>query len=233
MTLISRLRGMLGSSATQSPLAATLSTYRPLELPHKGDPLALSTEQANENLSAWTTAIPERMQALEGLLREAGQATDVFEFPPDLADKEAAVATVTALHSWASSSWGAVAASMHVGDELPWRQQRRDGDKVAFSMTADVAMLIGEVIRFYRPSWRWAIDHDKRNTSDGMGSVNRVVLLAEWLPDPTTQVELDLDELIARFFLQSPKHGAFVEDRWTKLVTEAISGAHEGAHLLG
>jgi hypothetical protein len=98
-------------------------------------------------------------------------------------------------------------------------------------MIADISMLIGEVIRSGRPSWSWAIDRDPTNISDGMGSVNRVVLVSCWREDPANQVELDVEEVVATTFVESPHQGFYVEDRWTRLVNNAISGAYEGAHL--
>ena len=223
----SRVRNLIGGGKT-SPLTQALQSYPPLQLPHAEDPLALTETQTEENLEVWLQLIPERIDALRYLL---SQATNNIDWPENFPHGESSFAIIAAVHQWASQDWSDVAAVTQSISEKPWRNARRDGSCIAFSMTADIAIVIGEVIRAGRPSWSWGIDRDPANINDQMGTVNRIVLISHWIGDAEKQVEIDVEEIVAQTFVKSPQQSWFVEDNWSRLASECLSGAHEGARL--
>jgi len=134
-----------------SPLTTALQAYPAMQLPHTGDPLALTERQTQENLEAWLQAIPTRIEALRYLLTQVSNNT--IDWPKDFTQRESSSALVTSLHAWAAKEWSQAAATTPSSPEKPWRYALRDDSFIACSMIADVAMVIGEVIRAGRPSW--------------------------------------------------------------------------------
>jgi len=55
-------------ASEMNTLAKKLQSYPPLLLPHQGNPLSLSNEQAEANLAYVLDVIPERLKALKHLL---------------------------------------------------------------------------------------------------------------------------------------------------------------------
>ena len=219
----------LVGGAKLSPLAKALQTYPPLQPPHAGDPLVLTETQTEENLQAWLQAIPARLDALHNLLSQV--SNDNIEWPEDFPQGEQSSALITTLHAWASQAWPEVATTIPSSPEKPWRNAHRDDSFIAYSMTADIAIAIGEVIRAGRPSWSWNIDRNPVNITDAMGTINRVVLISHWRGDSEKQVEIDVEDTVAHTFLKSRQKNWYVEDNWSRLVSETLSGGHEGVGL--
>jgi|GEM_PF-4596508 len=227
-----RLRGLFGSSAAPSALQERLQRYPALRLPHPGAPGSISPEQAQANLAAWTASLPARREALRDLLADV--APDITM--PNAHEACDDHALVTDLHAWAGRDWPALSATLPDRARERWLANQRDGDTIAFSMTADVAMLIGESIRQRRDSLRWGVDQDPLNRDDGMETYQRIVLLGMWQPSAAqgsaNTVEIDVESMVVHRLLKPNASSERFENAWTRLLEEAGSGAHEGSALV-
>ena len=213
-----RRMGDLSSSTDGERLKRQLADYPSFEPPHRGDPASLGTEDAEENLAHFLRALPGRLDTLATLL-----ASWDIALPADAASAEPEP-LIASLHAWSGRSWSALGAS-----GTGWLRGERSGPDIAFSLAADVAALLGELVRRGRPDWRWAIDTDPEHRRAGVETFHRVVLQAPFVPDPSRDVEFDIERTVIDRLL----HPGYADQRlatpWWRAVESGLSGSQAGA----
>lgn len=99
-------------------------------------------------------------------------------------------------------------------------------------MAADVALVIGELVRKNRPSLDWGVDRDEQNRIDGMATCNRIVLAGRWIPDPAVAVALDVELLVLdRLLHPDSSNNRYLND-WLWFYDGAVRGGYEGEGLI-
>jgi hypothetical protein len=201
------------------PGAWLLSDYPAFPLPHPGCGKALTPAQAAENLTAFTSSLGARQQALRHWLPAHGG--------PDPAALTGA-AYATALKAWARSHWQRLPPFDRLPAHAPWPDCPRDGAFIVYSLLGDLAASLGEAIRQANHHWRWGLNLDETDLADGMATSRRVVLLAD-LAEPTPETReavLDLEAMVFHAH-RFPQSVDFIHlDTWTRTVSDAIAGAH-------
>lgn len=224
MKVFSRVFGK--PTATGSSLAERLAAYPAFELPHKGPFASLTEEQARENLAHTLEQRETRIRELRQLLKEDG-----VEIGNDLQALDIAP-LITALHAWAGEHWPALQASQQELTRDAWLSGNRDGPCIAFSMIADMALLLGRLIHARRQSLDWTVDLDPENRSDGMSSVGRVVLGGIWLPQPEVMAIVDIEGVIVNRLLRYGDSVERFENRWLQVTQDALAGKYEGVGVV-
>lgn len=200
-------------------LAARLKHYPPYEIPHAGPAKALSEHEANENLDFFLDQKPARLDALDALLHDE-----------EISLKESltigkVLPLVDELHQWADSTWpGAIAAERR--DREVWQCTHYRDEDILYTLAHDVAVALGELVRFHQPRFEWAIDRLPDNVADGMPSVNRVVLIS---PSPSgllVPTVLDWESMVASVVFDPGLDRVRVVNDWKITVTAAIDGLH-------
>ena len=211
-------------ASEMNTLAKKLQSYPPLLLPHQGNPLSLSNEQAEANLAYVLDVIPERLKALKHLLID-----EPIVWPDSFSELDVN-SFVDSLHHWAGMQWPTLQLNIK-GDENThglWLAGERSDENIAFSLVADVALTLGELIRYHRPSLNWGVDLDPLNRSDNMETVNRVMLLGYWRQDTSKQIEIDIEGTVVNRLLNPEDTSERFDNSWLRLVQGAINGGYEG-----
>ena len=217
--------------------------------PPPGAPGALPTAaEADAALRAFLDARPARLEALAALLE-----TDGIELPRTLEalhglDDGAMRDLVGRLHRWAGERWpGSVPVA------VPGRGRRRDraarraaaralrerwmaggraGEDAAFAVVADVALVVGELIRARRPTLDWGANLDPVDVADSMPDAGRIVLLGRWLPDASVSVSVDVEGVVAERLIDPEAVSQTVGNGWLELIEAAAWGGYEGAGVV-
>lgn len=199
-------------------LAARLRAYPPYSAPHAGHGMALSPDQAAENLAYFEQVLPQRLQQVSALLLEVAG----IDTRPALADPSAhAAALADELQRWALAQWPALPAE---GGLARWLDSRRSGEHIVFSMLLDLAILLGESVRRGNPDWHWGLDLDAKNLADDMPSARRIVLLADPVGTHTTPFVLDVEDIVVHRFLHADDPAQRLLNPLRRLVEEGLRG---------
>lgn len=221
------LRQRLSGADHSSELGRRLVDYPPFELPHPGPRLELTSPQLSTNLTHFLSVRDERIQLIRAL-----SAADGVSWP-DALDQADPRSFIEDLHEWAGRTWPAIAP----GDVQAYRAAvfdgARAGEHIGASMTADVALVIGELVRLARPSLDWGVDDDDQNRTDGMAHWHRIVLAGRWIPDPTVPVALDIELLTLDRLIQPNSTNNRFLNEWLWFYDGAVRGGYEGEGLVG
>ncbi len=219
-----KLRGAVSSTQNNadSGLVDKLDDYPPLQLPHSGPPAELSDQQVAENFDYMIAALPQRLEHLKQLV--TGYE---ISWPSSFTGTDTQ-AFVIALHRWAGENWSTVGARIKSDAPQRWRNGERSGNCIGFSVVSDVALTLGELIIAQRPSLAWGMDQDPQNRKEEMVSVNRLVLLGHWRPNPANQIEIDIEATVVNRMLRPTDSSERFENTWLQLVDASVRGAYEG-----
>ncbi len=147
-------------------LAALLAAYPPYAIPHPGPGRALSLAQADANLAYLVAHRGKRLAAVRALLSECGvDMTDACGTgdPGPFLDR---------VWAWIRAEWPAIHDPLLARRDR-WLGSRRAGEEIVYSLVADVAILLGEVVLSRRPDFGWALDLDPGNEGDEEGMVSQ------------------------------------------------------------
>ena len=177
--MFQRIRSWLGTAPesdkaddARAAFRAALHRYPAHAPPHPGHARDLTPEQAQANLEWFLAALPERLQVLDRLLTEFGVPTRPAADTP-----EGRQAWVGHLIDWTRRCWPAQPYRPEHLDKDVWLKVARVGDDAIFSVTLDLATLMGEVVRAACPAWRWGLDMASANMgSQPMWTARRVVM---------------------------------------------------------
>ena len=205
----------------RSRLAALLAAYPPYAIPHPGPGRTLSLAQADANLAYLVAHREERLAAVGALLSECG------------VDMAGACGTgdpgpfLDRLWEWIKAEWPAIHDPVLARQDR-WLSSRRVGKEVAYSLVADIAILLGEVVLSRRSDFGWALDLDPHNEGDDEGMVSQrrpcvirpaddVVPIILYDPEDQVQGAYAYCTSPSYFWLNHLRQGAM----------DMISGAHE------
>ncbi|MEL6982346.1 MAG: hypothetical protein AAFO29_07980 [Actinomycetota bacterium] len=132
-----------------SDLERRLVDYPPFELPHPGPRLELTSSQTAANLAHFLSVRDERIELIRAL-----SASDGVSWPDGL-DRAEHRSFIEDLHGWAGRTWPAIAPADVGAYRAAVLDGARTGEHIGASMAADVALVIGELVRRARPSLDW------------------------------------------------------------------------------
>jgi len=225
-TLLDRFGRRPSRPDTSSFFARVSAGYEPLVLPCRGNPATLSGEQVALNHEYLQRHEAERERGIKHLL-----AQDGVHWPEDLSGPDAAP-LVTATREWAKAHWPALRKPVSSLDiRHHWLCGERSGDFIGLSVVSDTALLLGQYIVANRGSLAWGMDTDPVNRADGMASVNRRVLLGDWVPDPAITVVIDVEAVVLTLFVDPGDSSERLFDTWGNLIRDCLSGRYEGVSL--
>jgi len=222
MALFKRLSSLLKPEPEPGALALRLRSYPPLGRPHPGYGQGLSEAQALANLAHVQAVCGQRLALVGTLLQqEAG-----VDLPAALAAPAAqAPALAAALQRWAGSAWPALQPRSAPPRPLQhWLHSTGRGDDIVYSLLADLALALGELIRRGNPAWHWGLDLDPRNLADDMPSARRVVLLADAGPALPHPVVLDVEDVVVARFQRPQDAGQRLLNPFAQLLEQGLRG---------
>lgn len=212
-----RLKTILGPREREATLAARLRQYPPFVLPHPGSGDELSDDQARGNLANWLQQREQRLATITRLLHDdAGLDTA----PALAAPRQHAAALCRALQQWATQAWPALPPHPRPAYSH-WLHSRRDGDGLVYSMLADLALLLGELVCRGNPVWRWGVDLDPQNVADGLLTARRIVLLADV---GGHRFVLDVEAVVVARYLDAEAPAQRLLDPLRQLVERGLRG---------
>ena len=220
MALFKRLSSLL--KPEPGPLALRLRSYPPFERPHPGYGQGLSEAQALANLAHVHAVCAQRLALIGPLLQqEAG-----VDLPAALAAPAAqAPAVAAALQRWAASAWPALQPPAAPPRPLQhWLHSTGRGDDIVYSLLADLALALGELVRRGNSAWRWGLDLDPQNLADDMPSARRVVLLADAGPALPHPVVLDVEDVVVARFQRPQDPGQRLLNPFAQLLEQGLRG---------
>ncbi|MGL4514601.1 MAG: hypothetical protein ACRCT8_16050 [Lacipirellulaceae bacterium] len=203
-----------------SRLDRRLRDYPPYRVPHPGYGTDLTDEQAEANLDYLLGARAGRVTALAGLLLEEG-----IDLLRGMANPDPGP-VLNEIEEWAQATWYRL-ARWKKGKRTDWGPTSREGDDIAYSMTMDLAIVLGELIMAARPEFHWALDRDPENAE--MYTYNRPVLFR---PDDVRlnrgRTLFDLDEKTFVTFIQSTRWTIRMHYNFKRFVCGVIAGEYDG-----
>jgi hypothetical protein len=222
MALFKRLSTLLKAEPEPGALALRLRRYPPFDRPHPGYGQGLSEAQALANLAHVHAVCAQRLALVGPLLQEEAGV----DLPTALAAPAAQAATVaTALQRWAGAAWPALQPPHAPARPLQhWLHSTGRGDDIVYSLLADIALALGELIRRGNPTWRWGVDLDPRNLADDMPSARRVVLLADAAPALPHPVVLDVEDVVVARFQRPQDPGQRLLNPFVQLLEQGLRG---------
>jgi len=201
---------------------AAVQRYPAHAPPYPGSGREITPEQAQANLDWFRATVPERLNALHGLLAEFQVPTQPEEWT--MAAIDTWLARVIA---WTQECWPEQPFAPDHRDEKVQLHAERVGDAAIFSITLDLATKLGEIVIVMEPRWRWGLDMNPANLRDGMYTSRRVILTTAPLgPDGIRACE-DLEPLVTGRYLEPDDHmyrGPLECDAWVKHMHAACSG---------
>ncbi len=206
--MFQRIRSWLGTAPesdkaddARAAFRAALHRYPAHAPPHPGHARDLTPEQAQANLNWFLASLPERLQVLDGLLTEFGVPTRPAADTP-----EGRQAWVGQLIDWTRRCWPAQPYRPEHLDKDVWLKVARIGDDAIFSVTLDLATLMGEVIKSACPAWRWGLDMASANMGgQPMLTARRVVMTTAPLGSKGIRVIRDWEAaIVAHYWHQDP-----------------------------
>lgn len=183
--------------------------------PGHGPDFPLAHAQAN--LEQLLEALPRRLEVVTPVLARAG-----CDPRPALAGEDPRP-LLAGLAAWVR---GPAAALTQPWRDRPegWRASRRDGPDLALSLFIDVGLVLGEVIRAFRPDYVWGVD-DQR--ADRAMAYYRQPTLRVKAPRPgLTPTWLDFD-VLGSVVHEAAGRGLGWDDPFTALVSGTVLGGHE------
>ena len=201
--MFQRIRSWLGTAPesdkaddARAAIRAALHRYPAHAPPHPGHARDLTPEQAQANLNWVLATLPERLQVLDGLLTEFGVPTRPAADTP-----EGRQAWVGQLIDWTRRCWPAQPYRPEHLDKDVWLKVARIGDDAIFSVTLDLATLMGEVIKSACPAWRWGLDMASANMGgQPMLTARRVVMTTAPLGSKGIRVIRDWEAAIVAHY---------------------------------
>ena len=142
--------------------------------PHRGLGRQISPRQAQQNLDWFLQTLPQRLAALRALTAETGLTLP--EAPPRAWNE--AENLVARLIDWTHACWPAAPYRPEHRQDEYWAASNRAGDDAIFSVTLDVATLLGETARAAASTvaWHWGLDMSRDSLRHALPSARRVVL---------------------------------------------------------
>ena len=228
--MFQRIRSWLGTAPesdkaddARAAFRAALHRYPAHAPPHPGHARDLTPEQAQANLEWFLAALPERLQVLDRLLTEFGVPTRPAADTP-----EGRQAWVGHLIDWTRRCWPAQPYRPEHLDKDVWLKVARIGDDAIFSVTLDLATLMGEVIKSACPAWRWGLDMASANMGgQPMLTARRVVMTTAPLGSKGIRVIRDWEAaIVAHYWHQDPleRGGPLTSHPLFSRVMDACSG---------
>ena len=181
--------------AARTAFRQALQRYPAHAAPNAGYARELTPEQAQGNLDWFLASLPERLQALEGLLAAFGVPAQ-----PVAITSEARQVWIGQLIDWTRRCWPAQPyRPEHLATD-DWLRLPRTGDDAIFSVTLDLATRMGEVVRAACPDWRWGLDMSAASLRGPMLTSRRVVLTTAPLGPQGVRLVRDWEaEVVARY----------------------------------
>lgn len=199
-------------------LSEQLRSYPPFTPLHLG--AKLSTAQADANLAQLVEAVPERLKIISALL--AQEKLD----PRDALAQNDPRPFLSALWNWGRPRWST--APQPWRGVRSWRESQRGGEDILLSLLSDTGVLLGEIIRGFRPEYHWAMveGREERNMS-----YYRQPVLKIDAPRPDCKPSYQVFDLIDVVIYtgtqpQGPADAAYGNETLS-LVSDCVLGAHE------
>ena len=195
-----------------------INSYPVYDAPHVGVGRTLSELQARENLDYLLTNKSVRIDALSTVLQTfnidlvAGFAN---ESPGEL---------ISQLYNWSEEHWATYGSKEHTRQD--WLKSSRRGGGLIYSVAMDTAIVLGDLLIQYRPSYSWGVDLDSENLT--MASFRRCVVMAPMLTHDHMAIA-DVEQAVAERIFDANKPHWRWENQWQRMLDGYLSGAHEGA----
>ncbi|MGK6325150.1 hypothetical protein ACMGDM_18955 [Sphingomonas sp. DT-51] len=191
-----RLRGRGADAGSDADIDAVLAhllvDYPPNSPAYAGAPETLTAQQQDANLARFLDERPARIKVIGDFLRRQGTDPQAMLDPGS-----GSVAAAHAVDAWLDRTLPKRPFSPVSGDEMPnapraaARDSDRSGADIYYSLVADLALLEGESMRAYDPSFDWSINRVPE-LSD-MPSYGRICLMKPGALDWEATV-LDMDD---------------------------------------
>lgn len=205
-----------------APLGDQLRGYPPFTPLHLGT--TLSKAQAEANLAQLVAAIPERLHIAASFLQQA------HVDPRSALAQEDPRPFLTALWSWGRLRWKTAPQPWRaVRSWRSWRESRRDGEDILLSLLCDIGVILGEIIRGFRPEYHWAMVEGREERK--MSYYRQPVLKIDApRPDCTPSYQVfDIFDVVASSCAETERPGAGYQNEMAALVGECVLGGHEWA----
>jgi hypothetical protein len=175
-------------------------------------------EQAQANLGFLLSHREERLAILGDVLMRHG-----VDLKSDLQSTDVR-GCLDKLYSWMVPTFRAI-YDAKLADWNVWLGSHRSGKEIAFSLTMDISIVIGELIVRNRPTFEWGLDLDPDNVE--MMTYQRPVVQIPKSHGAIAPVIMDVEAIVVEQYRKVPQRIFGTVNELLSPVMLAISGAYE------
>jgi hypothetical protein len=196
-----------------------LQKYPPYKRPFADAPLCgMSTAQAQANLLHLKKSVSHRLRLLKELLQAFG-----IQLPDDLSAHDPRP-LLGHLHEWSCQHWPRI-FERRLANVARWRTSKLGPGDAAYSLLADMGLLLGEIIIQRCPEFMWALNDELVDSNLHMQLPRRLVVSRspKKLRDPSHACigipeTADVFDWVFLQFWKIGTPGGLSQNRWSKQV---------------